>query len=69
MQISVSTEVLEVALRVLTAITGHQKPNEDDLDTLRKYAPFLAHEPADELACDVVQQALQQRAEVRSAGR
>jgi len=58
MEGSISAEVLEIALRVLTAITGHQNPAVADVQFLRSYAPLLAHRADDDLACDVVQQAL-----------
>ncbi len=61
-----SVEALKVALRVLTAISERRTPDERDVAALKKLAPLLADGPLDELACDVIQQALKRRAELRS---
>jgi hypothetical protein len=63
-----SDEALKVALRVLTALGDHQCPDPADVEGLKRYAPLLADTPLDELACEVIQQALRRRAEVRSRG-
>ena len=39
----------------------------EDVAELRRLAPLLADGPIDELACDVIQQALKRRALVRQA--
>ena len=57
-----SNEALRTALRVLTAITDYQDPDIADVEWLRRSAPLLAHEPIDELACNIIRQALQRRA-------
>ena len=56
------TDVTVIALRVLTAIMEKLKPSADDVDELRRHAPELSHLAVDELACQVVQASLQQRA-------
>ena len=58
---------MTVALRVLTAVTERREPAVKDLEELRRLAPLLADQPIDELACDVIQQASRQRAELRKS--
>ena len=58
---------METALRVLSALTAHQYPAPEDVAELRRCAPLLEDAPLDELACDVIQQALKRRAELRKA--
>jgi hypothetical protein len=61
-----SIEAMQTALRTLTALTEKRDPDAADLDALRTYAPQLAGLPADELACEVIQQALRRRALARA---
>ena len=57
------TEALKTALRVLAAITdGGRQPDPADVEQLRRLAPLMADTPLDELAADVIQQALRRRA-------
>jgi hypothetical protein len=57
---------MELALRVLAALTQKRHPNPADVDRLRTVAETGARElPPDELACEVIQQALKHRAEAR----
>jgi hypothetical protein len=60
---------MKVALRVLTALTERQVPDAADLERLHRclssYPPDAA---PDELACDVIQQALKRRAIARTTG-
>jgi hypothetical protein len=63
-----SIEAMKIALRVLMALSEHQHPDKADVKALKSYAPLLADGPLDELACDVVQQALKRRAEARAKG-
>lgn len=58
---------MTVALRVLAAITYKHEPDPADVAELKRLAPLLADTPPDELACDVIQQAIRRRAEVRAA--
>jgi hypothetical protein len=58
--------LLTAALRVLTALNAHVEPDPDDVMVLRAYAPLRADADLDELACDVIQQALKRRAEIRA---
>lgn len=61
-------EARMIALRVLTAIVEKRHPDPIDVQALRAYAPAAATAPEDELACDVIQQAITVRARVaRSA--
>jgi hypothetical protein len=63
-----SLEAMETALRVLTAINAKRHPDPLDVDALRAYAgPQPDGMGLDEFACEVIQQALKQRAEVRAA--
>jgi hypothetical protein len=58
---------MNTALRVLKAITEKREPDSTDVDELRHLAPLPADTPIDELACEVIQQALKRRAAARSA--
>ena len=57
---------METALRVLAAINERHDPAPADAEELRRLAPGLTEEPLDELACDIIQQALIQRAHLRA---
>ena len=56
---------MKAALRVLTAISEHQEPNEADVDELHWYAPSDCERPLDEVVCDAIQRALKDREETR----
>ena len=56
-------ERLTVALRVLMAFTEFRAPEDADVQTLHSYRP-LSHRPADELACEVIQQVLKARGRI-----
>jgi hypothetical protein len=58
---SESTAAMNVAMRVLNAVRNHAIPEAADVEELRRLAQLLATAPADELACDVIQQALKRR--------
>ena len=58
---------MRTALRVLTAITNRQLPDESDLQELHRYAPEFAHLPPDQSACAVIQSALKAREEAEKA--
>jgi hypothetical protein len=58
---------MEAALRVLMTINQKRHPNPADVEELRRLAPLLADLPADELACDVIKQALYRRELLRKA--
>jgi hypothetical protein len=61
-----SLEAMELALRVLAALTQKRHPNPADVVRLRTMAEASTRElPLDELACEVIQQALKHRAEAR----
>jgi DNA-binding NtrC family response regulator len=62
----VAMDALLTALKVLTALNEKAVPDPDDVMVLRAYAPLLADADLDELACDVIQQALKRRAELRA---
>ena len=62
-----SLEAMTTALRVLTALTSKRHPNPTDVETLREYVPLLRDQPPDQLACEVIKQAIKHRAAVRSA--
>jgi hypothetical protein len=59
-------DALKTALRVLTALGDKHQADPADVAELQRLAPSLADTPLDELACEVIQQALRQRAEVRA---
>jgi hypothetical protein len=56
-----TTKRTAVALRVLTAINGRQRPEARDVALLRAYSPDHRNLPTDELACLVIQELLIQR--------
>jgi len=56
---------LKVAVRVLTAIIEHSKPDSSDVEKLHRFAPLLADRPIDELACEAVHAELKRREEKR----
>ena len=49
---------IKVALRVLAALTEKRAPDQIDVEILRCCASDQASKPIDELACEVIQQAL-----------
>ena len=59
--------MLEVALRVLVAFSAHRSPDPADLERLRSMAPQLAHLPPDELARDLVYEALHRESKRQQA--
>ena len=59
---------MQVALRVLAAITERRPAEPGDLAGLREYAPDANDLAPDELACEVIQRALKHRAALRSLG-
>ncbi len=62
-----SKTVMKAALRVLTALSEHQEPDQADIDELHWYAPAEQERSIDELACDAIQRAIKDREEVRKA--
>ncbi len=60
---------MQTALRVLSAFTEKREPEPGDLEELRRLAPGKSDLPADELACEVIQIAIQagQKARADSA--
>ena len=60
-----SKAAMKAALRVLTALSEHQPPNQSDVDELHWYAPADRERPIDEIACDAIQRALKERDETR----
>ncbi|MCU1337773.1 MAG: hypothetical protein JWO19_3354 [Bryobacterales bacterium] len=55
-----------VAVRVLTAINNKQHPEERDVFLLRAYCPDQRDLAPDELACAVIQEAMERRQEARN---
>ena len=60
-----SKAAMKAALRVLTAISERQEPDQADVDELHWYAPADRERPHDEVVCDAIQRALQDREEKR----
>jgi hypothetical protein len=58
---------LEIAVRVLGAVTKGRRPDAHDVELLRALAPDAPIMDVDELACDVIQMAISRRAKVRAA--
>ena len=64
-----SIEAIKTATRVLAALTERKIPDPADVESLRALSGFQNGRDLDELACDVIQQALKHRAEVRGRAR
>lgn len=61
--------LMKTALRVLSAFAEKCQPNPADLQRLRQYSKSGTKDLRDdELACEIVQQTLRNRAKSRSAG-
>ena len=60
---------MTTALRVLAAVVEGRIPDSVDVDDLRHLAPRLSGAPVDELACSVIQEALDRAEERRAAER
>jgi len=65
----ISAEQMTLAIRVLNALTDRHDPDPVDVLKLKSINPSLTDMPLDELACEVIQQALKRRAEVRNRER
>jgi hypothetical protein len=62
-----SFDAMTTALRVLTALTEKRHPDQADVDALRSLAgPLPDGMGLDELACEVIQKALNRRSVARS---
>jgi hypothetical protein len=64
-----SLHAMKIAARVLLAIGEHRPPDEADVEELRTLDPLMSDMPVDELACDVIQQALKRKEELRILGK
>jgi len=63
-----SLAAMQLALRVLAAVTHKRVPDPQDVAELRKLGPQTPRNiPVDELACEVIQLAIKHRALVRAA--
>jgi hypothetical protein len=62
-----SKAAMKAALRVLTALSERQEPDQADVDELHWYAPSGRERPLDEVVCDAIQRALQDRERTRKA--
>jgi hypothetical protein len=62
----ISLDALQVGLRVLNAITYGCDADPIDILQLEAYAPTAAHLPPDDLACEVIQLALNGREPARA---
>ena len=60
-------EEMEIALRVLKPLTERTQPAPGGVEALLRVAPQVENSGLDELICDVIQQALKRRAEIRKA--
>ena len=54
----VTGEALKTAVRALTAINERRNPEESDAEALRRFAPVLGNLKAEDLACEVINQAM-----------
>jgi hypothetical protein len=64
-----SIAAMKTALRVLTAIIEKRTPETTDIEPLRQMALLPADAPLDEVACEVIQQAVRIRAADREKTR
>jgi hypothetical protein len=62
------SEAMKTALRILVAISERRQPDWADVELLRSLAPPILEASLEEIACEVIQTALKNRALVRSAG-
>ena len=53
-----AADAMKTALRVLNALASQCEPDGQDVDELRRLAPLLADSPLEELAWDVIRQAM-----------
>lgn len=61
---------MKVSLRVLSAVSEKKQPDPADVEALREYLNSdVPPSGIDELACEVIQKALDRRAKVRAAFR
>lgn len=61
-----SLKAMTVALRVLTALGIEKRPPDPaDVEELKRLAPLRSDAPLEELACDVIQQAVKRNEEIR----
>jgi hypothetical protein len=63
-------KALQTAVRVLMALGSHRIPEPSDVEQLKSIAPLgylLGGMPLEEMACDVIMQAMKQRAALRAA--
>jgi hypothetical protein len=56
-------DTMMIAVRVLTAVIEKRTPEPNDLDRLRRFLPRRADLPSDELAGEVIRQAIKRRSE------
>jgi undecaprenyl pyrophosphate synthase len=64
-----SKAAMKAALRVLTALSERQEPDPADIDELHWYVPSDGNRPLDELVCDAIQRALQDREQQRKTAK
>jgi hypothetical protein len=62
-----SKAAMKAALRVLKALSDRQEPDQADVDELHWYAPSDRERPLDEVVCDAIQRAMQDREAKRKA--
>ena len=60
---------MKAAFRVLTALNEKRSPAALDIEELRRLAPLVPELPDHDLACKVIKDALQRRAELHRAAR
>jgi hypothetical protein len=61
------TAILKTSSRVLMALAERQKPADEDVAELQRFAPEFPHEDIGVLAQYVAQEALRKRREIRAA--
>lgn len=59
---------IRLALRVLEAVTDGLHPDPHDVQELYRVAPAVEFDSYDEMACAIIQRAVERRKQVRNAG-
>jgi hypothetical protein len=62
-----AVDALKTALRVLNALASECEPDPQDVDELHRLAPLLADVPLDDLAWDVIRQAMKRHDSIYGA--
>ena len=59
-------DVIQTALRVLSAVCEHKNPDQKDTEELQRLTPVYANLPIDELACKVINAMIEEQKKARA---